>query len=66
MALCGWLAAARADTYELTDGGSVSGTAILYNDAGITLRTSDESYTNVVWPMFSQPALKQLAENPKI
>jgi hypothetical protein len=66
LVLCGWLAAARADTYQLTDGGSVSGTPILYNEASVTLRMSDDSYTNVAWPKFSQQALLQLAGNPKI
>lgn len=66
LALCGWLAAARADTYQLTDGTSVSGDIILFNEVGITLRTPGDNYTNVVWPLFSQEALKQLAQNPKI
>jgi hypothetical protein len=66
LALCGWLTAARADTYQLTDGTSVSGDIVLFNEAGITLRTPTDSYTNVVWPLFSQDALKQLSQNPKI
>jgi len=66
LALCSWLVAARADTYQLTDGTSVSGDIVLFNEAGITLRTPSDSYTNVVWPLFSQDALKQLSQNPKI
>jgi hypothetical protein len=66
LGLCGWLAAARADTFELTDGSSVSGDIVLFNDTGVTLRMPGDSYTNVVWPKFSQDALKQLAEKPKI
>jgi len=66
LGLCGWLIAARADTLQLNDGSSVSGDIVLFNDAGITLRTPSDSYTNVVWPKFSQSALKQLAQNPRI
>ena len=66
LALGGGLVAARADTYQLSDGTSVSGDIILFNESGITLRTPTDSYTNVVWPLFSQDALKQLSQNPKI
>ena len=44
----------------------MSGDVILFNEAGITIRTPGDNYTNVVWPMFSQDALKQLIKNPKI
>ncbi|MGB7769484.1 MAG: hypothetical protein WBN22_11610 [Verrucomicrobiia bacterium] len=67
LGLGGWLATARADTFQLSDGTSVSGDIILFNDAGITLRTPSDSYTNVVWPKFSQATLKQLSQqNSKI
>jgi hypothetical protein len=67
LGLCGGLTAvSRADTFQLTDGASVSGDIVLFNEAGITLRTPSDSYTNVVWPKFSQSSLKQLAQNPKI
>jgi len=67
LGLCGGLApVTRADTFQLTDGASVSGDIVLFNEAGITLRTPTDSYTNVVWPKFSQDSLKQLAQNPKI
>ncbi len=65
LGLCGGFAAARADTFELSDGTSVSGDIVMFNDSGVTLRTVEDTYTNVVWPKFSQPALKQLAQNPK-
>jgi len=67
LGLCGGFAAAtRADTFQLIDGTSVSGDIVLFNEAGVTLRTPSDSYTNVVWPKFSQASLKQLAQNPKI
>jgi hypothetical protein len=65
LGLCGWLTSARADTFGLTDGSAVSGDIVMFNDGGVTLRTLTDSYTNVVWPKFSQDALKQLAQNPK-
>ena len=58
-------ATARADSFGLTDGTAISGDIVMFNDSGVTLRTPTDSYTNVVWPKFSQDALKQLAQNPK-
>lgn len=65
--LCGLLAAARADTYSLADGTSVSGDIVSFNDLGIIFRTADDSYSErVSWTKFSQDSLKQLAQNPKV
>ena len=64
--LCGLLIAARADTFQLTDGSSLTGDIVTFNDNGITFRTTDDSYTNVMWTKFSQDALKQLEKRPKI
>ncbi len=67
LGLCGGFAAViRADTFQLTDGTSVSGDIVLFNEAGITMRMTSGSYTNLVWPKLSQDSLKQLAQNPKI
>lgn len=60
-----WLAAG-ADAFQLTDGASVSGDVVKYDDTGVLIRTPEDAYTNVTWTMFSQGALKQLAQNPKI
>jgi hypothetical protein len=65
LGLCGGLTAARADTFGLTDGTALSGDIVMFNDAGATLRTITDSYTNVAWPKFSQDTLKQLGKNPK-
>jgi hypothetical protein len=65
LGLCGWFTLARAETFGLTDGSTVSGDIVMINDGGVTLRTPTDSYTNVVWPKFSQDALKILAQNPK-
>jgi hypothetical protein len=64
--LCGLLLAARADTFQLTDGSSLTGDIVTFNDNGITFRMADDSYTNVMWTKFSQDALKQLEKRPKI
>jgi len=66
LGLCGGPVAARAGTFQLTGGTSVSGDIIMFNDTGVTLHTPSDSYTNIVWPMFSQDALKQLAQDPRI
>lgn len=54
-----------AETLTLTDGGSVSGDILKFDDNGMMLRSGDV-YTNVAWARFSQQALKQLTANPKI
>lgn len=65
--LCGWLATASAQTYQLTDGTSVSGEAISFNDDGVIFHTPDDHYTDrIPWTKFSQDALKELAKNPKM
>lgn len=65
--LCGLLVTARADTYQLNDGTSVTGDVISFNDDGIIFRTGDDKYTDrILWTKFSQDALKLLAKNPKL
>jgi hypothetical protein len=63
---CGLLVAARADSFQLTDGSSVSGNIVTFNDNGLMLRMANDSYTNLLWTKFSQDALAQLGKNPKI
>jgi hypothetical protein len=65
--LCGWLATANADTYTLTDGTSVTGDVLSFNDEGATFHTPDDKYTDrIPWMKFSQDSLRSLAKNPKI
>ncbi|HEV2320564.1 MAG TPA: hypothetical protein VGV18_12485 [Verrucomicrobiae bacterium] len=65
--LCGLLATANADTYQLTDGTSITGDVISFNDDGIIFRTGADNYTDrILWTKFSQEALKLLAKNPKL
>jgi hypothetical protein len=66
---CLWLAAfllpAFADTFYLTDGGSVVGDIVKADDGSVMFRQTDETYTNVVWAKLSQDTLKHLAADPK-
>lgn len=64
--LCGLVVPARADSYPLTDGSSVSGNIVTFNDNGVMFRMENDSYTNLLWTKFSQDALVQLGKNPKI
>jgi hypothetical protein len=51
----------------LTDGTSVTGDVISYNDNGIVFRLNVDQYSQrVPWTKFSQDALKLLANNPKL
>jgi hypothetical protein len=65
--LCGWLVHARADTFSLADGTSLSGDIVSFDDVGAKFRLADGTYSDrVSWTKFSQDGLKQLADNPKI
>jgi hypothetical protein len=65
LALAG-LAAAADFNLSLTDGSTIQGELIKFDDNGVQLRVV-ETYTNVAWARFSQEALKQLGDsNPKI
>jgi len=58
---------AGADTFPLTDGTSLVGDVISYNDNGIVFRLDGDKYSErIPWTKFSQDALKQLSANPKI
>ena len=65
--LCGLFIAVGADTFPLTDGTSVTGDVISYDDHGVVFRLNVDKYSpRVPWTKFSQDALKQLEKNPKI
>ncbi len=64
--LGGLLLATGADSLQLTDGTSVAGDVVKYDDNGVLIRTPEDAYTSVTWTRFSQDALKQLGQNPKI
>lgn len=66
--LCGLLSGvARADNFKLTDGTTLTGDIISYNESGIRVKFPDGNYSDPVpWTKFSQEDLKKLAQNPKI
>jgi hypothetical protein len=66
--LCGLLCGiARADNFNLTDGTTLTGDIISYNETGLRLKFPDGNYSDPVsWTKFSQDDLKKLAKNPKI
>ena len=63
--ICGLIMTARAETFSLVDGSTLSGDIVKSTDAGIMVHTSDNVYTNLLWTKFSQDGLKELAKNPK-
>ena len=66
--LCGLLCGiARADSFQLNDGTTVSGDIISYAENGLRLKFGDGNYSDPIpWTKFSQEDLKKLAQNPKI
>lgn len=56
----------RAETITLTDGATLSGDILRFDDNGLMLRLQDNSYTNLEWSQFSQDSLKELSQNAKI
>lgn len=66
--LCGLLSSiAHADTFQLTDGSSVTGDIVSANENGLRLRLPDGTYSDAVpWTKFSQADLKKLAQDPKM
>jgi hypothetical protein len=64
---CGLLLAARADTFQLTDGTSLTGTIVTVNDNGVMFHLSDDQYSDrIPWTKFTQDSLKEFSKDPKI
>ena len=59
---------ALAETFELTDGRTVSGELLLSSatDVGVQLKTGEGVYEKFTWAEFSQKSLKDLATKPKL
>ena len=67
--LCGLLCGiARADSFTLNDGSTLTGDIISYSETGLRVKFPDGTYSDpVAWTKFSQDDLKKLSqENPKI
>jgi hypothetical protein len=63
-----WLAPlARAETFQLLDGTSVTGEVVLpARPEGVNIRTAPSTYQFVGWTNFTQAALQELVKNEKI
>lgn len=63
-----WTLAVRAETFPLNDGRNLTGDLLLSsaNDVGVKIKTGDGVYESVAWSDFSQAALKELAQKPKL
>ena len=66
--LCALLSGiARADTFQLNDGSTLTGDIISANENGLRVRLPDGTYSDTVpWTKFSQDDLKKLAKDPKM
>lgn len=60
--------ALHAETIQLNNGRTVSGEILVSsaNDAGVQVKTGEGVYERVSWSEFSQAALKDLAQKPKL
>ena len=64
--LCGL--GARAESFQLLDGKTVTGEVLLgsANDNGLQFRIDDNQYERVPWSNFTQNDLKKFQQNPKL
>lgn len=57
---------ARAETFQLKDGQTLTGDPISFDEKGLIVRDADGRYSErTPWPKFSQADLKEIAGNPK-
>jgi len=57
---------ARADSFQLLDGSTITGDVVSGDENGIRFRLPDETYSKPVpWTNFSQEDLKKFTEDPK-
>jgi len=67
LCLCGLLtASACAETFQLTDGQSLTGDIIKPNESGLLLKFSNGKYNTLPWAKLSQGDLKRLQQDPKM
>ena len=60
-------ASASAETFQLTDGTTVSGELVSPNELGVLLRLPDGNYSDrIAWAKFSQTDLKKISENARM
>ncbi|TAL06969.1 MAG: hypothetical protein EPO07_01055 [Verrucomicrobia bacterium] len=59
--------AARAEAFQLTDGTTVTGEAVVpATGDGLNIKVGDGKYQKVPWTQFAQATLQELAKNPKL
>jgi hypothetical protein len=67
--ICLWLGLTAgvfaAENYTLADGTALTGDIVKFDDREAMIHTTDDAFTNIAWPQFSQDSLKQLATVPK-
>ncbi|MCX8092246.1 MAG: hypothetical protein N3I86_15150 [Verrucomicrobiae bacterium] len=61
-----WCLGARSETFELTDGQTLTGDIVSWNEAGLLLNLGGGKYERFAWTRFSQATLKALAQRPKL
>lgn len=64
-----WLGVAfvtPAENFTLVDGAVITGEIFKPDDVSLSIKTTDDVFTNIAWARISQDTLKQLAANPKI
>ena len=63
-----WTLSLRAESFQLNDGRTLTGELLpsSANDAGVQIKTGDGTYDKVSWSDFSQAALKEIAQKPKL
>jgi hypothetical protein len=67
--ICLWFAAAaRADTFQLATGETVTGEVLTSsgNEDGVQIKIGEGDYKKVPWASFSQDDLKKFAQTPKL
>ncbi len=57
---------ARGESFELTDGQTITGEIVSWNEAGLLLNLGGGKYERFAWTRFSQATLKALSEKPKL
>jgi len=56
----------RAEAFQLSDGQTLTGDPVSFDENGLIVRQSDGKYSErTPWPKFSQEDLKKIATNPK-
>ena len=63
-----WTLSLCAETFQLNDGRTLTGDLLMSsaNDVGIQIKTGEGKYEKVSWSDFSQAALREIGQKPKL